>query len=112
MMGTKQGTLTLPPASGLGPIHMSEVRCIGHEQSLGECRFQDAERSGCRHEADAAVRCHVPHMDFQTQVSPCLFPRACGAPLHSPCAPSSVPGVDAQSSPGAAQGSGEHRAAH
>lgn len=51
---------------------MSEVHCTGHERSLGECRFQDAEQSGCRHEDDAAVRCHVPHMDFQSQVSPCL----------------------------------------
>lgn len=84
---------------------MSEVRCSGHERSLGECRFQDAERSGCRHEADAAVRCHMPHMDFQSQVSPCHLLRACGAPapLHSPCPPGSVPGADAQSIP---QGTG------
>uniref|UniRef100_A0A663DP04 protein-lysine 6-oxidase n=1 Tax=Aquila chrysaetos chrysaetos TaxID=223781 RepID=A0A663DP04_AQUCH len=64
----KQALVGAQMGQGLGPIHMSEVRCTGHEQSLGECRFQDAERSGCRHEADAAVRCHVPHMDFQTQV--------------------------------------------
>lgn len=49
---------------------MSEVRCIGHERSLAECRFQDGEQSGCQHNDDAAVRCHVPHMDFQSQVSP------------------------------------------
>ena len=85
---------------------MSELRCTGHERSLGECHFQDAEQSGCRHEADAAVRCHVPHMDFQSQVSPCLLLRACGAPapLHSPCPTSSVPDVNAQSSPRVAQG--------
>ncbi|KAK2530537.1 Loxl4, partial [Columba guinea] len=61
------GSTDPPSASGLGPIHMSEVRCTGHERSLGECRFQDAEQSGCRHETDAAVRCHMPHMDFQSQ---------------------------------------------
>lgn len=64
-------------ALGLGPIHMSNVRCSGHERSLGECRFQDAEQNGCRHEADAAVRCHMPYMDFKSQVNPCLLPRAC-----------------------------------
>lgn len=63
-------------ALGLGPIHMSKVRCTGHERSLGECRFQDAEQSGCQHEADAAVRCHMPFMDFKSQVGPCLLPGA------------------------------------
>ncbi|KAM8806129.1 lysyl oxidase homolog 4 [Eudromia elegans] len=53
---------------GLGPIHMSEVRCGGHERSLGECRFREAEGSGCRHEHDAAVRCHVPRSDARSQV--------------------------------------------
>uniref|UniRef100_A0A8C3KKR7 protein-lysine 6-oxidase n=1 Tax=Calidris pygmaea TaxID=425635 RepID=A0A8C3KKR7_9CHAR len=64
----KQALAGAQMGQGLGPIHMSEVRCSGHERSLGECRFQDAEGSGCRHESDAAVRCHVPHMDFQSQV--------------------------------------------
>nr|XP_038037583.1 LOW QUALITY PROTEIN: lysyl oxidase homolog 4 [Anas platyrhynchos] len=64
----KQALVGARMGQGLGPIHMSEVRCTGHERSLGECRFQDAEQSGCRHEDDAAVRCHVPHMDFQSQV--------------------------------------------
>nr|XP_013810451.1 PREDICTED: lysyl oxidase homolog 4 [Apteryx mantelli mantelli] len=65
----KQALAGARMGQGLGPIHMSEVRCTGHERSLGECRFQDdAEQSGCRHEADAAVRCHVPHTDFQSQV--------------------------------------------
>uniref|UniRef100_A0A8C9FRR5 protein-lysine 6-oxidase n=1 Tax=Pavo cristatus TaxID=9049 RepID=A0A8C9FRR5_PAVCR len=62
----RQALLRAQMGQGLGPIHMSEVRCIGHERSLGECRFQDGEQSGCRHDDDAAVRCHVPHMDFQT----------------------------------------------
>uniref|UniRef100_A0A8B9PBS4 protein-lysine 6-oxidase n=1 Tax=Apteryx owenii TaxID=8824 RepID=A0A8B9PBS4_APTOW len=64
----KQALAGARMGQGLGPIHMSEVRCTGHERSLGECRFQDAEQSACRHEADAAVRCHVPHTDFQSQV--------------------------------------------
>ncbi|XP_065263909.1 lysyl oxidase homolog 4 [Emys orbicularis] len=53
---------------GLGPIHMSEVQCTGYERSLQECSFQEAAQSGCRHEADAAVRCNVPHTDYQSQV--------------------------------------------
>nr|XP_048713219.1 lysyl oxidase homolog 4 isoform X2 [Caretta caretta] len=53
---------------GLGPIHMTEVQCTGSERSLHECRFQEAAQSGCRHEADAAVRCNVPRMDYQSQV--------------------------------------------
>ncbi|XP_064923292.1 lysyl oxidase homolog 4 isoform X3 [Columba livia] len=63
----KQALVGAQMGQGLGPIHMSEVQCTGHERSLGECRFQDAEQSGCRHETDAAVRCHMPHMDFQSQ---------------------------------------------
>uniref|UniRef100_A0A663MBM6 protein-lysine 6-oxidase n=1 Tax=Athene cunicularia TaxID=194338 RepID=A0A663MBM6_ATHCN len=55
----KQALVGAQMGQGLGPIHMSAVRCTGHERSLGECQFQDAERSGCRHEADAAVRCHI-----------------------------------------------------
>ncbi|NWR81385.1 LOXL4 oxidase, partial [Centropus unirufus] len=64
----KQALMGAQMGQGLGPIHLSEVRCMGHERSLGECRFQDAKQSGCRHEDDAAVRCHMPHMDFQSQV--------------------------------------------
>lgn len=82
------GSADPPSASGLGPIHMSEVQCTGHERSLGDCHFQDAERSGCRHEADAAVRCHMPHMDFQSQVSPYILPRAWSpSPIAQPLSP-------------------------
>uniref|UniRef100_A0A8C5TJV2 Lysyl oxidase like 4 n=1 Tax=Malurus cyaneus samueli TaxID=2593467 RepID=A0A8C5TJV2_9PASS len=63
----KQALLGARMGQGLGPIHMSNVRCTGHERSLGECRFQDAAQSGCQHEADAAVRCHMPHTDFKSQ---------------------------------------------
>uniref|UniRef100_F7CVB0 protein-lysine 6-oxidase n=2 Tax=Ornithorhynchus anatinus TaxID=9258 RepID=F7CVB0_ORNAN len=53
---------------GLGPIHLSEVQCSGWERALGDCPFRDAARSGCQHEQDAAVRCHVPKTDFGRQV--------------------------------------------
>uniref|UniRef100_A0A8D2NQ32 Lysyl oxidase like 4 n=1 Tax=Zosterops lateralis melanops TaxID=1220523 RepID=A0A8D2NQ32_ZOSLA len=78
----KQALVGARMGQGLGPIHMSNVRCTGHERSLGECRFQDAEQNGCRHEADAAVRCHMPYMDFKSQVSPCLLSRASPMPLE------------------------------
>ncbi|XP_059586265.1 lysyl oxidase homolog 4 isoform X2 [Alligator mississippiensis] len=52
----------------LGPMHLAEVRCSGYERVLGECSFQEAAQSGCGHEADAAVRCHVPHMGYESQV--------------------------------------------
>ncbi|NWH41423.1 LOXL4 oxidase, partial [Chloropsis hardwickii] len=64
----KQALVGARMGQGLGPIHMSNVQCTGHERSLGECRFQDAEQNGCQHEADAAVRCHMPFMDFKSQV--------------------------------------------
>ncbi|KFO76571.1 Lysyl oxidase 4, partial [Cuculus canorus] len=91
----KQALVGARMGQGLGPIHMSEVRCTGHERSLGECRFQDPKQSGCQHEDDAAVRCHMPHTDFQNQVSTFLLPRSCGAPApsHSPCPTSSVPNL-------------------
>ncbi|NWY00316.1 LOXL4 oxidase, partial [Nothoprocta ornata] len=64
----KQALAGARMGQGLGPVHMSEVRCGGHERSLGECRFREAEHSGCGHEHDAAVRCHVPRTDLQSQV--------------------------------------------
>ncbi|XP_027716099.1 lysyl oxidase homolog 4 [Vombatus ursinus] len=53
---------------GLGPIHLSEVRCSGYERVLSDCSAHDAAQSGCQHENDAAVRCNIPNMDFQKQI--------------------------------------------
>ncbi|KAM9070658.1 lysyl oxidase homolog 4 [Sarcophilus harrisii] len=53
---------------GLGPIHLSEVRCRGYERLLSDCPALDASQSGCQHGNDAAVRCNVPNMDFQKQI--------------------------------------------
>ena len=52
----------------MGPVHMNEVQCSGFEKSITECLF-DKESLGCSHEEDAAVRCNVPAMGFQEQVS-------------------------------------------
>lgn len=60
--------LSLSPA-GLGPIHLSAVRCRGYEQTLSDCPSLEGSQNGCRHENDAAVRCNVPNMGFGNQVS-------------------------------------------
>ncbi|KAJ6669219.1 hypothetical protein lerEdw1_008028 [Lerista edwardsae] len=53
---------------GLGPIHLTRVRCRGYEHTLAECNSQDAMQSGCRHKADAAVRCNVPQTNAHSQI--------------------------------------------
>uniref|UniRef100_A0A8C6VMH9 SRCR domain-containing protein n=1 Tax=Naja naja TaxID=35670 RepID=A0A8C6VMH9_NAJNA len=53
---------------GLGPIHLTRVRCRGHERSLVDCRSQRAAQTGCRHDNDVAVRCNVPQTDVQRQI--------------------------------------------
>ncbi|KAG8135758.1 hypothetical protein E2320_008753 [Naja naja] len=55
--------------TGLGPIHLTRVRCRGHERSLVDCRSQRAAQTGCRHDNDVAVRCNVPQTDVQRQFS-------------------------------------------
>uniref|UniRef100_A0A670ZUZ6 Lysyl oxidase like 4 n=1 Tax=Pseudonaja textilis TaxID=8673 RepID=A0A670ZUZ6_PSETE len=52
---------------GLGPIHLTRVRCKGHERSLLDCRSQRAAQTGCRHDNDVAVRCNVPQTDVHRQ---------------------------------------------
>ncbi|KAM4636442.1 lysyl oxidase homolog 4 [Discoglossus pictus] len=53
---------------GLGPIHMNEVVCTGRERSITECKFKEANKAGCQHEEDAAVRCNIPQMGYNNQV--------------------------------------------
>ncbi|MEQ2205495.1 hypothetical protein XENOCAPTIV_000707 [Xenoophorus captivus] len=52
---------------GVGYVHMNEVECSGFEKSLTECYF-NRESVGCSHEEDAAVRCNVPAMGFNSRV--------------------------------------------
>ena len=47
---------------------MNEVECSGFEKSLTECYF-NRDSVGCSHEEDAAVRCNIPAMGFNTRVS-------------------------------------------
>lgn len=56
--------------SGMGPVHMNEVKCSGFEKSITECPF-NKEVVDCSHEEDASVRCNVPAMGFKDRVSVC-----------------------------------------
>uniref|UniRef100_UPI00358F0BE0 lysyl oxidase homolog 3 n=1 Tax=Myxine glutinosa TaxID=7769 RepID=UPI00358F0BE0 len=51
----------------MGPIYLTKVRCSGDERSILECPHSN-ETVICSHRDDAAVRCHVPAMDFEKQV--------------------------------------------
>ncbi|KAJ3602742.1 hypothetical protein NHX12_030490 [Muraenolepis orangiensis] len=52
---------------GMGPVHMNEVECSGFEKSLTECSF-NREATGCSHEEDAAVKCNIPAMGFNSRL--------------------------------------------
>ncbi len=54
--------------SGLGPIHMNEVRCTGHERSLWNCHYKNITAEDCKHTEDASVRCNVPYMGYEKTV--------------------------------------------
>uniref|UniRef100_A0A672JVL1 Lysyl oxidase homolog n=2 Tax=Sinocyclocheilus grahami TaxID=75366 RepID=A0A672JVL1_SINGR len=54
--------------SGLGPIHMNEVHCTGHERSLWNCRYKNITAEDCKHTEDASVRCNVPYMGYEKTV--------------------------------------------
>ncbi|NP_999762.1 scavenger receptor cysteine-rich protein type 12 precursor [Strongylocentrotus purpuratus] len=45
---------------GSGPIHMSDVRCSGHESELSECYHSVLGQHSCGHQNDAGVVCSVP----------------------------------------------------
>lgn len=73
----RHGALRLEPPctslhTGLGPIHLSEVRCRGYERTLSDCLALEGSQNGCQHENDAAVKCNIPDMGFQNQVGPSL----------------------------------------
>ncbi|XP_072335723.1 lysyl oxidase homolog 4 [Scyliorhinus torazame] len=53
---------------GVGPIHMRRVSCTGFEASITDCSFREVIDGICKHEEDAAVRCHVPQMGFRDKI--------------------------------------------
>ena len=43
---------------GVGPVHMSSVRCDGHEMRLKNCSHSNGmEATNCHHDRDAGVLC-------------------------------------------------------
>lgn len=71
----------IPPA-GTGPIHMNEVQCLGTEKTLWSCPFKNITQEDCKHTEDAAVRCNIPYMGYETlvrTVGGCQHPRDHGA---------------------------------
>ncbi|XP_058523702.1 lysyl oxidase homolog 3 isoform X4 [Ochotona princeps] len=53
---------------GMGAIHLSEVRCSGHESSLWKCPHRNITAEDCSHSQDAAVRCNLPYTGVETKV--------------------------------------------
>uniref|UniRef100_A0A6I8NBT6 Lysyl oxidase homolog n=1 Tax=Ornithorhynchus anatinus TaxID=9258 RepID=A0A6I8NBT6_ORNAN len=46
---------------GMGPIHLTDVRCGGRETSLWSCSYRNITADDCSHSEDAGVRCNVPY---------------------------------------------------
>ena len=42
---------------GTGPVHVSNIQCIGSEQRLLNCSFSGFDNTRCSHSYDAGVRC-------------------------------------------------------
>ena len=54
---------------GTGPILLDDLRCVGTEQTLLECRL-DLRTGDCRHSEDAGVRCRARGMRDITHTQP------------------------------------------
>ena len=52
--------------SGLGPIHVDDIHCVGNESSLLECPHNDSPF--CSHSEDAGVICPLPGIHVQSCV--------------------------------------------
>ena len=48
---------------GTGPIHLSEVQCIGYESNVGYCRHAGVGVNICGHNQDAGVRCKFEELE-------------------------------------------------
>ncbi|XP_008121501.1 lysyl oxidase homolog 3 isoform X1 [Anolis carolinensis] len=53
---------------GFGEIYMNEVQCLGSEKSLWSCPHKNITQEGCKHSEDAAVRCNIPYMGYETMI--------------------------------------------
>uniref|UniRef100_UPI00398EAB6B lysyl oxidase homolog 3B-like isoform X2 n=1 Tax=Pristiophorus japonicus TaxID=55135 RepID=UPI00398EAB6B len=53
---------------GMGPIYLNEVKCSGFEKSIWDCPALNITEDDCKHTEDAAVRCNIPHMGFESSI--------------------------------------------
>ncbi|XP_038600432.1 lysyl oxidase homolog 3 [Tachyglossus aculeatus] len=53
---------------GMGPIHLTDVRCGGREPSLWSCSYRNITADDCSHSEDAGVRCNVPYTGAETMI--------------------------------------------
>ncbi|XP_078080868.1 lysyl oxidase homolog 3B-like isoform X2 [Mustelus asterias] len=53
---------------GMGPIYLNEVQCTGFEKSIWDCPAKNITQDDCKHTEDAAIRCNVPYMGFETTI--------------------------------------------
>ncbi|XP_072353865.1 lysyl oxidase homolog 3B-like isoform X2 [Scyliorhinus torazame] len=53
---------------GIGPIYLNEVMCNGFEKSIWDCAAKNFTEDNCKHTEDAATRCNVPYMGFETTI--------------------------------------------
>lgn len=63
--------------SGMGPIYMNEVKCLGQERSIWNCPFKNITSEDCQHTEDAAVRCNIPYVGLETSVRDCSLMHVC-----------------------------------
>lgn len=59
--------------SGMGPVYMNEVKCLGQERSIWNCPFKNTTSEDCQHTEDAAVRCNIPYMGLENTVRDSSF---------------------------------------
>ncbi|XP_067884745.1 lysyl oxidase homolog 3B-like isoform X1 [Heterodontus francisci] len=53
---------------GMGPIYLNEVQCNGFEKSIWDCAAKNISEDDCKHTEDAAVRCNIPYMGFESSI--------------------------------------------
>uniref|UniRef100_A0A7N4PPY6 Lysyl oxidase homolog n=1 Tax=Sarcophilus harrisii TaxID=9305 RepID=A0A7N4PPY6_SARHA len=67
-LGATVSSRPLTPDPGMGPIHLSEVRCSGREASLWNCPHKNITAEDCSHAQDAAVRCNLPYTGVEATI--------------------------------------------
>ncbi|XP_041031977.1 neurotrypsin isoform X4 [Carcharodon carcharias] len=66
---------------GHGPIHLDNVRCTGHENSLDECGTSSLGIHNCWHSEDAGVICDYKEDPLEELSSSGSLPSVCGLRL-------------------------------